>query len=286
MSRENVELVQAAVGGPVFDMQNMFESDAIPAEIDLSIFDPNMEICFQPRVDDQTYSGIEGLIEGWREWLSAWSSYEAHLEDWVDAGDNVVMLVRLRGETRHDHVAIEQPAAVVYSLEGGKVVRLAFHLDPRQALEEAGLPNRSENVERVLSMFGDRTVDLLELFGGGIPAGADLSVLADDVEVVFVGLEPGLVDGTYSGAAGLVEGWQDWLAPWSSYKAEVEDLVDAGDDVVILVRLLGTTKHGGVVIEQSGAAVWTFQDGKVVKLAFHLDRRSALESIGRADLLS
>ena len=143
-----------------------------------------------------------------------------------------------------------------------------------------------ENVELVLGVFDGTTVDLLELFGGGMPKGADFSALADDVEIVFIGLEPGLVDGTYSGVAGLFEGWHDWLVPWSSYKAQVEDIVETGDDVVILVRLVGETKHGGVVIEQAGAAVWTFQDGKVVKLAFHLDRRSALESLGRADLLS
>jgi ketosteroid isomerase-like protein len=143
-----------------------------------------------------------------------------------------------------------------------------------------------ENVELVLSLFDDTTVDLLRLFGGGIPEGADFSVLADDVEVVFVGLEPGLVDGTYRGVAGLFEGWHDWLAPWSSYKAEVEDVFYTGDDVVTLVKLVGETKHGGVVIDQAGAGVWTIQDGRVVKLAFHLDRRSALESVGRADLLS
>src|SRR5689334_5790225 len=141
MSRANVDLVRAAVGGPVFDMLEMFEGDTPPPEIDVGIFAPDMEISFQPRVDDQTFSGIDGLIEGWREWLSAWSSYYAELEGYVDAGDNVVMLVRLRGETRHDNVVIEQPAAVVYTLEDGKVVRLAFHLDRRQALEEAGRPD-------------------------------------------------------------------------------------------------------------------------------------------------
>src|SRR4051794_11824902 len=144
MSRENVELVRAAVGGPVFDMLRMFGGDEIPAEIDVGIFAPDMEIEFQPRVDRETYSGIDGLIQGWRDWLSARGRHEAHTEDWVDAGDHVVMLVRLRGETRHDRVVLEQPAAVVYTLEGGKVVRLAFHLDRRTALEEAGLPDRPE----------------------------------------------------------------------------------------------------------------------------------------------
>jgi hypothetical protein len=138
MSRENVELVRAAIGGPVFDMLNMFGSDEMPAGIDIGIFAENMDIVFEPRVDEQSYSGVDGLIQGWREWLSAWSSYEAHTEDFVDAGDHVVMLVRLRGETRHDRVMIEQPAAVMYTLQDGKVVRLAFHLDPRLALEEAG----------------------------------------------------------------------------------------------------------------------------------------------------
>jgi hypothetical protein len=139
MSRENVELLRDALGGStVFDMRQLFESDEILAGIDVSIFDPDAQIVFQPRVDDQTYSGIDGLIEGWREWLSAWSKYEAHTEDFVDAGDHVVMLVRLKGETRHDGVALEQPAAVVYSLDGGKVVRVTFHLDRRLALEEAG----------------------------------------------------------------------------------------------------------------------------------------------------
>jgi ketosteroid isomerase-like protein len=148
MSRENVELVQAAVGGPVFDMLRMFGGDEIPPEIDVGIFDPEMEISFQPRVDQETYSGVEGLIQGWRDWLSAWSSYEAQVEDWVDAGDNVVMLVRLRGETRHDHVMLEQPAAVVYRLDDGKVVRLDFHLDRRQALEEAGRADLAAQLNR------------------------------------------------------------------------------------------------------------------------------------------
>lgn len=144
MSRENVELVRAAVAGPVFDLLRMFGGNEIPAELDVGIFAPDMDIEFQPRVDEETYSGIDGLIEGWRDWLSAWSRYEAHTEDWIDAGDDVVMLVRLKGETRHDHVLLEQRAAVVYTLESGKVVRLAFYLDRRTALAEAGLPERPE----------------------------------------------------------------------------------------------------------------------------------------------
>lgn len=140
MSRENVELVLAAVRGPRFDMRAMFSGDPYD-QVDASILADDVEVSFQPRVDDATFTGLDGLAEGWAEWLSAWSSYEADVEDVIDAGDNVVMMVRLRGETRHDNVVIEQPAAVVFTVEGEKVVRLAFHLDRRQALDEAGRPD-------------------------------------------------------------------------------------------------------------------------------------------------
>ena len=55
---------------------------------------------------------------------------------------------------------------------------------------------------------------------------------------------------------------------------EIEGFVESGCDVVTLVTLRGA------------AAVWTLADGHVVKVAFHLDRRAALESVGRADVLS
>jgi ketosteroid isomerase-like protein len=143
------------------------------------------------------------------------------------------------------------------------------------------------NLKLVQAIFADPTVDLIELFGNAAPPeDLNLGALADDAQIVFVGMEPGLVDGTYTGPAGLVEGWRDWLAPWSRFEAMIEELIDIGNEVVTLVRLRGATKHEGVEIEQPAAAVWTIDDGKVVRIAFHLDRRSALEAVGRLDLLS
>jgi ketosteroid isomerase-like protein len=147
-----------------------------------------------------------------------------------------------------------------------------------------------ENVELVRSAIGESTLDVLALFGDQQrwteDANGPFELLADDAEIVFVGAEPGLVDLSYRGLAGLAEGWRDWLAPWRSYEAEPEEFVDAGQDVVLLARLRGETKHDGVTIEQPAAAIWTIEAGRVVRLVFHLDRRAALESVGRSDLLS
>ena len=137
MSRENVELVRAALGASSkFDMLALFTGDEAPPSLDLSVFVEDLEVVFVPALDPGRVKGLEGLVDSWREWLVAWRRYDAEVEELIDAGEDVLVLVRLRGETKHDGVVIEQRAAVVYTLEAGKVVRLAFHLDRRTALAE------------------------------------------------------------------------------------------------------------------------------------------------------
>jgi ketosteroid isomerase-like protein len=137
----------------------------------------------------------------------------------------------------------------------------------------------AENVELVrAAMFPDR-LDLVALFVGGDLEGAiDLSAFADDTEIVFASRSGPPVE--YRGMDGLREGWLDWLAPWSRYDLEVEDLIDAGDKVVAYALLSGETRHGGVEIEQKAAAVATVADGMIVRVEFHLDRREALQAAG------
>ena len=56
------------------------------------------------------------------------------------------------------------------------------------------------------------------------------------------------------------------------------DVEEIGDNVLTLARQIGTTRHGGVELEQPSAAVWKFRDGKIVRVEFHLDRDLAQAS--------
>ena len=83
--------------------------------------------------------GIEGLIEGWRDWLIPWESYVITVEDFVEAGSNVVMLARIRARTSRDGVELEHKPAAVWTVTDGKVTAVTFFLERDEALEFAGI---------------------------------------------------------------------------------------------------------------------------------------------------
>ena len=104
-------------------------------------FDPALEVHFYP---DQpgafgTLRGLEGLARGWGEWLEPWGSYRYEVEDYVDAGGGtVVVLARVRARTHRDSVEIEHAPAVVCQVRDGRLVRLDFYLERRDAPGDLG----------------------------------------------------------------------------------------------------------------------------------------------------
>jgi ketosteroid isomerase-like protein len=141
-----------------------------------------------------------------------------------------------------------------------------------------------ENVELVRSLQPSREDDLVALFRDDATATALMEALSpffhDDFEIVAP--TPGQ-RGRFEGLEGLRAGWLDWLDPWESYRTEVEDVIDAGDEVVVLVRDYG--RRAGMAVEVSvvSAAVWTVRDGKIAGVAFYLNRSKALEAVGLSE---
>jgi ketosteroid isomerase-like protein len=103
-------------------------------------------------------------------------------------------------------------------------------------------------------------------------------VLQPDVESVAHVIDAESV--THVGLAGLRSVWLEWLAPWMSYRSDLDRLIDAGDRVVALVRDYGRRAAGHPEVEMIAAAVWTVRDGKVARVEFFTDRAAALEAVG------
>jgi ketosteroid isomerase-like protein len=140
------------------------------------------------------------------------------------------------------------------------------------------------NVELVAALQ-PRDIDLVELLvTGGITASPLLGdagdeVLEPDMEVCWIA-EPGADKIEGRGLVGFVEGWREWLEPYSSYRMETEEVLDAGDDVVTFVRVRARTARDDVTIDHEPAAVWKIRDGKVTAIHFYLHREHALAAAG------
>jgi ketosteroid isomerase-like protein len=84
----------------------------------------------------------------------------------------------------------------------------------------------------------------------------------------------------YSGVDGFREALGDWITPYARFQLVVQEVIPADDNLVFLVRQVGTTKHGGVEIATPSAAVWELEDGQIKRATYHLDQQAALRAAG------
>ena len=80
---------------------------------------------------------IEQTFES--EDLEAWEERRLEPDEFIDAGDNVVVLLHEYRRGRGSGVELETKTAVVAAVSGGRVVRIQGYLDRDAALEAVGL---------------------------------------------------------------------------------------------------------------------------------------------------
>jgi ketosteroid isomerase-like protein len=93
------------------------------------------------------------------------------------------------------------------------------------------------------------------------------------------------IAGVYRGHEGVRDFWRRWLSAWKDIEFEVQDVRDAGEDVVVLIRNQRQWgRHSGLVTEfPPYAFVFTFRGGKVVRVCWYGDQDSALEAAGLSE---
>jgi ketosteroid isomerase-like protein len=68
-----------------------------------------------------------------------WTDYGYEMRDYLDAGDQVVVLVQERGRGRSTGVSVERELGYVFTMRGGKVGRVRLYGSWAETLEAAGL---------------------------------------------------------------------------------------------------------------------------------------------------
>lgn len=89
--------------------------------------------------EGRTYHGQDEVIEGFIESLRDWERHSLEAEDYLDAGNQVVVLWHEVGRGKGSGVQVETRTAVVYTVRGDEVVEVQGYMDRHQALAAVGL---------------------------------------------------------------------------------------------------------------------------------------------------
>jgi uncharacterized protein len=83
------------------------------------------------------------------------------------------------------------------------------------------------------------------------------------------------------GPAAVREMWARWDSDWDELETVPEELIDAGDHVVVAMRYRGRGRGSGVTVDDLIFEVHTFRDGRCVRKADYPTREQALEAADR-----
>ena len=112
-----------------------------------AFFDPKAEI--RPGVDvpdfdfEDVYYGPEGFLQFHAKMSEAWDELRWEPEEYLPAGEDVVVFIRFHGTGKGSGVPVEQAIGHVCTMEGGKLVKHVTYWDRARALEAAGIAKRS-----------------------------------------------------------------------------------------------------------------------------------------------
>jgi ketosteroid isomerase-like protein len=82
----------------------------------------------------------------------------------------------------------------------------------------------------------------------------------------------------YRGFDGVRRFWGQFLSTWESYGVELLSVHDAGDQVAVVVRIVGRANE--LEIDETQSSLLTVRDGRVVRVQAFADPEAAREAAG------
>jgi ketosteroid isomerase-like protein len=138
VSQENVEFVEALLAG-VAGMDKKALLAALP-EVIAQTCTPDIEWVEDPtRADHRVDHGLEAVQRSWERWLEQWEEYGFEAEQFIDCGDDVLVVAREHGRGLTSGARVAARNYVVLTMRGGKIARYREFYDERAALEAVGL---------------------------------------------------------------------------------------------------------------------------------------------------
>ena len=124
----------------------------------------------------------------------------------------------------------------------------------------------------------DKLLDAYEALNRG-----DLDAACENLTPEFEFIPPPMLpEGEiYRGPEGLRRLWQTWSGAFENFRVEVEETIDAGDQVIVMAAVAGTGIGTGLAVSSPAFAwVWSFEDDAAVRMEAMPNRATAIEAVG------
>jgi ketosteroid isomerase-like protein len=87
----------------------------------------------------------------------------------------------------------------------------------------------------------------------------------------------------FLGVEGVATGMRRLFETWADLEMEAEELIAAGDTVLVSVRQHGVARISGVPTEAHYFTLWSFRGSKVILIENFRERAQALEAAGLSE---
>jgi ketosteroid isomerase-like protein len=138
MSQANVEIVRRALAA-----RNSGDVDVL-----LALMTEDIVIDASRRIiDPVTATGHDGARRFAAMLDEVWADQRQEADEWIDAGDAVVVPMRLINIGRASGVPVEARSAWVVYIRDGRISRLVVYQSRAEALEAVGLPEQDAQAD-------------------------------------------------------------------------------------------------------------------------------------------
>jgi ketosteroid isomerase-like protein len=133
MSQENVEAFERGL-----EAGNRGDVDTLLEVLDPDVAWHNALLALMGG-EATVYRGHDGVREMIRDLYEAFDEFRIEISEIRDMGDRVVAIGRTRARGKASGADVDTPIGFVAEFRNGKAISIRGHLDPREALEAAGL---------------------------------------------------------------------------------------------------------------------------------------------------
>jgi ketosteroid isomerase-like protein len=124
------------------DLLNEFYDALRHDDVDraVQLCDPDVSVWLNPDVvaalPPRGHKEVASYLRGW---FDSWDRYVPRPQEFIDAGEQVVVMVKLQARGKGSRFEIEEDMADVFTLDGGNIVQLRLYVDRGVALDAAGI---------------------------------------------------------------------------------------------------------------------------------------------------